>query len=84
MSGSTEGKQALEEAKLVAQALQRRFGSADLLGKKPEQLRLGPGNALALDRIKDVARIVDRADRAELSRQYELKRTLNKGLGLGM
>jgi len=31
----------------------------------------------------DMNRITDRAQKAELSRQYELKRTLNKGLRLG-
>ncbi|WP_171986939.1 hypothetical protein [Sinorhizobium sp. A49] len=51
---------------------------------KMEDMRLGPEFATKLDRIKDVARITDRTQRAELSRQYELKRTLSKGLGLRM
>lgn len=84
LSGTLEGKQALEEAKKIAQSLKQRFGSADLRDLKKENLRLGPEFATKLDRIMDVARITDRAQRAELSRQYELKRTLNKGLGLRM
>ena len=82
--GTPEGKQALEEARQVAQALELRFGSADPRELRKETLRLGPEVAGKLDRIKDVARITDRAQRAELSRQYELKRSLNKGLGLGI
>jgi hypothetical protein len=39
--------------------------------------------AARIDRIKDVARIADRAQHAELSRQDELTRRLSKGWGLG-
>ncbi|MHB0953997.1 MAG: Ti-type conjugative transfer relaxase TraA [Allorhizobium sp.] len=84
LTGTPEGKQALGEAEKVAQALERRFGSSDPRQLRQENLRLGPEVSARLDRIKDVARIADRAQRAELSRQYELKRRLNKGLGLGM
>lgn len=84
MSGTLEGKQALDEAKKVAQALEQRFGSADPHNLKAENLRVGPEVTAKLDRIRDVARISDRAQRAELSRLYEVKRSLNKGLGLGM
>jgi Ti-type conjugative transfer relaxase TraA len=84
LSGTPEGKQALEEAKKVAQALEQRFGSADPRDLKTKTLRNGSEVSATFDRIKDVARITDRAQRAELSRQYDLKRSLNKGLGLGM
>ncbi|WP_426240150.1 Ti-type conjugative transfer relaxase TraA [Pararhizobium sp. DWP1-1-3] len=84
ISGTPEGKQALDEAGQVAQALEQRFGSADPRDLKTENLRFAPEVIAKLDRIKDVARIADRAQRAELSRRYELKRSLNKGLGLGM
>ncbi|WP_455273806.1 Ti-type conjugative transfer relaxase TraA [Rhizobium herbae] len=84
ISGAPEGKRALDEAKKVVHALEQRFGSADPRDLKKETVRLGPEVSGTLDRIKDVARITDRAQRAELSRQYELKRSLNKGLGLGI
>lgn len=84
LSGTPEGKQALDEAKTIVQALEQRFGSSDPRELKKGNLRLGPELADKLNRIEAVARITDRAHRAELSRQYELKRTLNKGLGLGM
>jgi ATP-dependent exoDNAse (exonuclease V) beta subunit len=84
LAGTPEGKQALDEAGTIVGALKQRFGTADLLNIKPEDLRLGPEVTARLDRIKDVARIVDRAERHELTRQYEIKRSLSKGLGLGM
>lgn len=84
LSGTSEGKQALEEAKTVAKALEQRFGSVDARDLKMENMRLGPELSTKLDRIKDVARIVDRAQRAELTRKYELTRGLKKGLGLRM
>lgn len=84
LSATPEGKQALAEAKAIAKALEQRFGSADPRDLKAEQLRLGPEASANIDRIKHVARLADRAQQAELSRQYELKRTLDKGLGLGM
>jgi hypothetical protein len=84
LSGTPEGKHALEEARQIALALTRRFGSANLRDLKTENLRLGQGASANLDRIRAVARIVERVQRAELSRQYELKRTLNRGFGLGL
>ncbi|MFK0167041.1 Ti-type conjugative transfer relaxase TraA [Rhizobium sp. NPDC090279] len=84
LSGTPEGRQALHEAKTIVQALEQRFGSSDPRELKKGNLRLGPELADKLHRIEAVARITDRAQKAELSRQYELKRTLNKGLGLGM
>jgi hypothetical protein len=84
LSGTPEGRQALDEAKTIVAALEQRFGSSDPRALKKENLRLGPELADKLDRIQAIARITDRAQKAELSRQYELKRTLNKGLGLGM
>ncbi|SSC70162.1 unnamed protein product [Ciceribacter sp. T2.26MG-112.2] len=84
LTGTREGMQALAEAETVVKALERRFGSSDPRALTQENLRLGPEDAARLDRIKDVSRLADRAQRAELSRQYVLKRTLSKGLGLGM
>lgn len=79
-----EGRQALAEAQKIAQTLERRFGSSDPRVLHMENLRLGPEDAARLDRIKDVARISYRAQMTELTRQYELTRSLSKGLGLGI
>lgn len=84
LSGTSEGKKAIEEAKNIAHALEQRFGSADPRDWKKQNVRLGPELSTKLDRIKDVARITDRARRVELTRKYELTRGLKKGLGLRM
>ncbi|PPJ46400.1 Ti-type conjugative transfer relaxase TraA [Rhizobium sp. KAs_5_22] len=79
-----EGQEALAEAEKIARAIERRFGSSDPRALEKESLRLGPEDAARLDRIKGVARIAYRAQIAELTREYELKQRLSKGLGLGM
>ncbi|NVD42903.1 Ti-type conjugative transfer relaxase TraA [Ensifer sp. HO-A22] len=84
LSGTPEGKQALEEAKNIAHALEQRFGSADPRDWKSQTVLLGPELSTKLDRIKDVARLAHRAQGAELTRKHELTRGLKKGLGLGM
>lgn len=84
LGGTPEGKQALAEAEKIARALERRFGSSDPRTLRQKNLRLGPEDAAKLDRIKAVTRIAYRAQMVELARQYELKRTFSKGLGLGM
>ncbi|MDI7862378.1 Ti-type conjugative transfer relaxase TraA [Rhizobiaceae bacterium n13] len=84
IAGTQEGQKALKEVETVSKALQQRFGSADPGQLSKQSLRLGPDVAATIDRITDVARIVDRAERAEVWRQYELKRSLGKRLGLGL
>ncbi|MGV1873804.1 Ti-type conjugative transfer relaxase TraA [Agrobacterium rosae] len=79
-----EGAQAMTEAKTIASALDQRFGSIDMRQLKPEPLRLGPDIAKQLDQIKQVARIVERVQRAELTLQQELKQSLTKSPGLRM
>ncbi|WP_104668371.1 Ti-type conjugative transfer relaxase TraA [Ensifer adhaerens] len=84
LAQNPEGREALKEATKIAYALEQRFGSSDPRSFKNELDRLGLADAAKLERINDVARVVDRAHRAELSRTYELTRGLKKGLGLGM
>ncbi|KSV61313.1 hypothetical protein N182_37925 [Sinorhizobium sp. GL2] len=79
-----EGRDALEEAKRTAHALEQRFGSSDPRSFKKELDRLHLADTAKIERINEVARIGDRANRAELSQKYELTRGLKKGLGLGM
>jgi hypothetical protein len=84
ISQTPEGRQALSEAATIVSALERRFGTADLRRKDADIERLGPELATRLDRVKSVAKIVERAHLAELTQQQELKRSLTKGLGLRM
>ncbi|MDL2410865.1 BID domain-containing protein [Rhizobium calliandrae] len=80
---SPEGRRAINEAKAVANALERRFGSAEARNWN-DDLRIDSEIPAAIERIKAVARIADRAQREEISLRYELTRRLGKDLGLGM
>lgn len=85
LSGTPEGQQVLQETKAIAHALEQRFGSSDPRDFSKELLdRLGLMDGAMIERVKDVARLVDRAQGAELSLKYELTRGLKKGLGLGI
>ncbi|AAK65192.1 hypothetical protein I7F13_11475 [Sinorhizobium meliloti] len=68
----------------IARALEQRLGSADPRSFKEELDRLRVKDTAAIDRINEVASLVDRTHRAELSRTYELTRSLKKGLGLSI
>lgn len=84
LAQSAEGREALDGASKIADALERRFGSSDPRSFKKDLDRLQLADVTKIERIADVARIVDRAHQAELSRKYELTRGLKKGLGLGL
>lgn len=60
LSGTPEGRQVLEEAKALARALERRLGSSDPGSFKKELDRLGLKDPAVVDRIKDVASLVNR------------------------
>ncbi|WP_234843146.1 hypothetical protein [Sinorhizobium meliloti] len=68
----------------IAAGRLHRLGSADPRSFKTELDRLRLKDMAAIDRIKDVARLVDRTHRAELNRTYELTRSLKKRLGLSI
>jgi len=78
-----EGKTALEEARLVAKALQRRFGHSDPRDFAKE-LEQRPELAKRAEQIKSVARAVERTRMAELSRDHTLKQQLSRSKGLGL
>ncbi|WP_420832212.1 Ti-type conjugative transfer relaxase TraA [Rhizobium cauense] len=84
LSGTPEGQQVLEETKTVANALKKRFGSSDPRNFKKELDRLGLSDEVGIQRLKDIARLVCRAEYEEISREYNLTWGLKKGLGLRM
>ncbi|MBW8299743.1 MAG: hypothetical protein K0M60_09085, partial [Hydrogenophaga sp.] len=84
LAGKPEGKQAFAEAENIAKALERRFGSSDPRALRQENLRLASEDAARIDRIKAITRMAYQAQMAELTRQFELTRSLSKGLGLRM
>ncbi|MBW9069488.1 Ti-type conjugative transfer relaxase TraA [Agrobacterium pusense] len=78
-----EGLTALDEAKLVAEALTRRFGSSDPR-RFAEELETRPELAKQAEQIKAIAGLVHRARHAELSHDHALKQQLARSQGLGL
>ncbi|NTE56988.1 Ti-type conjugative transfer relaxase TraA [Agrobacterium tumefaciens] len=78
-----EGQAALDEAKLVAEALTRRFGSSDPRSFARE-LETRPELAKQAAQIRTIARIVNRTHMADLSYDHTLKQQLNRSQGLGL
>ncbi|AYM12302.1 Ti-type conjugative transfer relaxase TraA [Agrobacterium tumefaciens] len=83
LRSSSEGRAALDEAKRVAEALTRRFGSYDPR-RFAEELEERPELAKQTEQIQTIARMVHRARHAELSHDHALKRQLNRSQGLGL
>ena len=83
LRSSPEGRAALEEAKLVAEALTRRFGNSDPR-RFTEELAALPELAKQAEHIQMTARIVNRTRMAELSHDHALGRQLNRSQGLGL
>ncbi len=83
LRSSPEGRAALGEAKLVADALTRRFGSSDPR-RFADKLAARPELAKQAEQIETIARMVHRTRHAELSHDHTLKRQLNRSQGLGL
>ncbi|RVL72730.1 Ti-type conjugative transfer relaxase TraA [Sinorhizobium meliloti] len=83
LRSTPEGKAALEEARQVAKALERRFGNSDPRDFAKE-LEQRPELANRADQIRAVARLVERTRMAELSRDHTLKQELSRSQGLGL
>ncbi|KQQ59537.1 conjugal transfer protein TraA [Rhizobium sp. Leaf311] len=84
MTKTPEGRQALAEAAEIANALEKRFGTRNRQELEKMDLRLGKDQLQQVDRIRNVARLVERALTAEQRKTYELEQSLKKGLGLGL
>ncbi len=83
LRSSPEGRAALDEATLVAEALTRRFGSSDPRGFA-EELAARPELAKQAEQINTIARMVHRTRHAELSHDHALRQQLNRSQGLGL
>jgi len=83
LRSSPEGRAALDEARLVAEAITRRFGSSDPR-RFAEELEARPELAKQAEQIKTIARIVHRTRHAELSHDHALRQQLNRSQGLGL
>ncbi|NTZ63139.1 Ti-type conjugative transfer relaxase TraA [Agrobacterium tumefaciens] len=83
LRSSPEGQATLGEAKLVAEALTRRFGSPDPR-RFAEELEARPELAKQTEQIQTIARMVHRTRHAELSHDHALRQQLNRSQGLGL
>ncbi|NSZ76775.1 BID domain-containing protein [Agrobacterium tumefaciens] len=83
LRSTSDGQAALGEAKLVAEALTRRFGSSDPR-RFAEELESRPELAKQAEQIKTIARMVHRTRHAELSHDHALKQQINRSQGLGL
>ncbi len=83
LRSSAEGRAALDEAKLVANALTRRFGSSDPR-RFAKELEARTELAKQAEQINTIARMVHRTRHAELSHDHALRQQLNRSQGLGL
>ncbi|UXT19348.1 Ti-type conjugative transfer relaxase TraA [Agrobacterium tumefaciens] len=83
LRSSPEGQTALDEAKLVADALTRRFGSCDPR-RFAEEIEARPELAKQAEQIEANARMVHRTRHAELSHDHTLKQQINRSRGLAL
>lgn len=83
LRSSPEGRAALDEAKLVANALTRRFGSSDPR-RFAKELEARTELAKQAEQINTIARMVHRTRHAELSHDHALRQQLNRSQGLGL
>ncbi|MCZ4432992.1 Ti-type conjugative transfer relaxase TraA [Agrobacterium sp. SOY23] len=83
LRSSPEGRAALDEAKLVAEALTRRFDSSDPR-RIAEEIAARPELAKQAEQIRTIAHMVDRIRSAELSHDHALKRQLARSRGPGL
>lgn len=83
LRSSPEGRAVLDEAKLVADALTRRFGSSDPR-RFAEELETRTELAKQAEQINTIARMVHRTRHAELSHDHALRQQLNRSQGLGL
>ncbi|NTF65803.1 Ti-type conjugative transfer relaxase TraA [Rhizobium rhizogenes] len=83
LRSSTDGQTALEEAKLVANALTRRFGHSDPR-EFTKELEQRWELAQQAEEIKTVARMVERTRMAEQSHDHTVKQQLTRSQDLGL
>ncbi|OBZ97304.1 conjugal transfer protein TraA (plasmid) [Pararhizobium polonicum] len=83
LRSSPEGQAALDEAKVVANALAQRFGDSDPRSFAKE-LEKRPELSKQAEQIKITARMVERTRFAELTHEHTLKQQITRSQGLGL
>ncbi|MDQ0561231.1 Ti-type conjugative transfer relaxase TraA [Rhizobium mesoamericanum] len=79
-----EGRQALDEAKEITTAIEKRFGRANPSDLAEQLKRTSPRQTCDIGYVRQVARLADLSHRAELTQKLELQRSLTRGQGLGL
>ncbi|CUX64855.1 MULTISPECIES: Ti-type conjugative transfer relaxase TraA [Agrobacterium] len=82
MMNSAEGRKALEEAQDIDNALQTRFGTANLRNEHLDRLRITADAHVSVERIKQVTGLVERTHRAALVEKQTLTLGQTQRLGL--
>jgi Ti-type conjugative transfer relaxase TraA len=75
-----EGVKAVDEARAIVQALERRFGHSHPRDLKEDVLQQGGAAATDFERIRMVAELAERTRRAELTLDHQLKQNLSKAV----
>ena len=83
LRSTSDGQAALDEAKLITEALTRRFGSSDPR-RFASELEARPELAKQAEQINTIARMVHGTRHAELSHDHALRQQLNRSQGLGL
>ncbi|MGV1987302.1 Ti-type conjugative transfer relaxase TraA [Agrobacterium sp. 22-221-1] len=83
LRSSHEGRAALDEARLIAEAIARRFGSSDPR-RIAEEIAARPELAKQAEQIQITASIVNRTRMAEFSHDHALKQQLARSRGPGL
>ncbi|MCZ7450963.1 Ti-type conjugative transfer relaxase TraA [Agrobacterium rhizogenes] len=82
MENTSDGLQALQEVKTITQALTRRFGTTDLRNEGLNKLRVTADADVSVERIRQVAGLVERTHHAELVEKQNLSLGLTQRRGL--
>jgi hypothetical protein len=83
LTATPEGRKALDEAKEIANSIEKRVGRAYAPDLAEHLKRAGSGQIGDVERIRDIARLADRSHHAELTQQMELKRSFSLAKSLG-
>ncbi|CUX64675.1 hypothetical protein AGR6A_Lc190245 [Agrobacterium sp. NCPPB 925] len=84
MMNTSDGLQALQEVTTITQALTKRFGTTNLRNRDLDKLRITADAHVSVERIRQVAGLVERVHHAELVQKQKLTLGLTQRLGMRM
>lgn len=84
MTNTTEGRRALQEVNAISDALAKRFGTVNLRNEDLNKLRVAADAHVSVERIRQVAGLVERTHRTELVEKQKLMLGQTQGLLMRM